>query len=368
MKGCTDTNELNVMGDTEEMNEMNKIKKTMNEEGVHVRETASLYLLAYDKAITGDFTQFQEESNGIVLEKGTNRIVCACNKKFVDIVDDEKMVDIVEVDMDIASVEYCEEGTMIRLYNYEGVWYTATSRCIDARESIWSSKKSFDELFWEVFDKSLLEAMDVSYTYMFILLHTDNVIVIKHKKNELVYVSRVNNETLKEDFEYCIEHENIRRPQKLLNFDIKKLNTYYDQTKRGVLIRTDKKVYKIDFEMYNNIKLIRGNVPQLTMRYLELLPYPESLIQLEHYYPEQHFLFAVIKHQLANLVKNIYKLYRESHVKHTVLVGEGHEFYRTLKQLHAQYKTSGNFITVLDVENKVKNLDKYILKKFLKWY
>jgi hypothetical protein len=354
------------------------VKKSLNEKDVTVKnynnETEenlnSLYLVVVNKEIeeNPDLTDLQRQCNGLIFEKETNKVVAMCQNKMYNI-------------SDLASaqtaqrVEYCEDGTMIRLYNYKDNWYTATTRCLDAKKSFWSSNKTFDDMFWEVFDRRFLENLDKNFTYIFTLLHKENRIVVNHKYNNLVYISRINNQTYEEDYKNIFYgfSKNIKRPVAIeeYNLNISKLERF---DKRGILFKTydnEKNtwnVYKYDFEMYKKIKEIRGNVPDIKYRYLELMKEPNSLMMLEQNYPEYMFLFSVIKHSMGKLVHLVHKMYVNSHIKHTIKVEEDSKYYRTLKQLHAQYKTHKKPITFEDVEKKIVNLDKHVLKSYLDWY
>jgi hypothetical protein len=315
------------------------------------------------------------QANGIIFEKETNKVVAMCQNKLITCNNINEISDINE----LKRIEYCEDGTMIRLYNYNDTWYTSTTRCIDARKSYWTSTKNFDELFWDIFDKTLLSTLDKNYTYVFILLHKENRIVVKHKINMLVYISRINNETYVED--YIQQFNNIygiRRPKKIdTNIyekdEINNMEKLYHPFKRGILIKTlntttNQSVnYKIDYENYINIKMIRGNVPEIRMRYLELLNDPERLQIFEQHYNEYKFMFRIIKNEVLKLIKSIYRLYVDSHIKHTIKVDDTNIYYKTLRQLHAQYKIKNVPISFDEVQKKIYTMDKKIIKKLLIW-
>jgi hypothetical protein len=351
-----------------------QVKNVTQELNISVKEKnnseqSDLYMLVGNKHASDADNIIQNQCNGLILEKGTNSVVSACYNKIVDM--ELEDFDTITSKSSVVKVEYCEDGTMIRLYNYKGKWYTATARCMDARDSIWASKQTFDELFWENFDASFLDTLNCAYTYVFLLLHIDNRIVVRHVKNELVYVSRIHNETSAIDEDYSIP--GFRRPVEIRGFDPNKFEELIIFSKRGVMVKCYNKQntsfmsYKIDFDQYKAMKHIRGNVPNIRMRFLELLNNGHELAQLEMYYSEHAFLFATIKHALMNLVTRVYDLYVESHIKHSIYVYEPHPYYRTLRQLHAQYKGSGNPITINDVEKKIFSLDKMVLKNLLGW-
>lgn len=321
---------------------------------------------------------YKKQANGLIFEKDTKRVICMCQNRLNDIDNFEEVINLVQNNSHGVRIEYCEDGTIIRLYNYGGEWHTATTRCITANSSYWTGNKDFDTMFWETFDKNLLETMDTNFTYVFVLLHRENRIVVKHNVNMLVYVSRINNSTYIEDFSNQFRNVyGIKRPKLMDVEDFRNLgsdvNNFDCKFKRGILIKIFDKasktwdLYKYDFERYKMIKSIRGNVPQIRMRYLELLNKPESLVLLEKFYTENTFMFTYIKAALLKLVKTVYRLYVESHIKHTVQVTQENLYYRTLRQLHAQYKLTNKPIGFTDVQDKIYSLDKMVIKKLLAW-
>lgn len=362
-------------------NTFDTIKSTVNEYGIEVRtlkedesDLNNLYLLITDKNVK-DLTPLQMECNGLIFEKNTNKVICMAQNKF-NLIDDT-----FELPDKKNRIEYCEDGTVIRLYNYNKKWYTATSRCIDARKSYWSSDKTFNDMFLEIMNNSEYDIndLDTTYTYSFILIHKDNRIVVDHKYNNLIYINRINNVTKEEDFTNYFYNDNPRRCiRRTKQIDIKNginypLDNFYQYDKRGVIIKSydestnSWKLYQYDFNLYNKIKEIRGNVPLIRMRYLELLNEPEKLELLETYYPENIMVFTMIKHSINKLYKDVHNLYYQSHIKHSITIEESHKFYRTLKQLHGIFKKQGTIITLDQVVKKINSYDKRIIKTLLGW-
>jgi hypothetical protein len=375
---CLDISEIKNLINNKSFNE---IKIIMNENNIKIRELDSIYLLISDN----NDNILSNSCNGIILEKETNNVVCVSQNKFYKI----ERNNLLDSDIDLQinhiynlqknstkmRVEYCEDATRICLYNYKGIWYTSTTKCIDAKSSYWNSKKSFDELFWQVFDNDFINTIDPEFTYTFLLLHKENRIVVKHQFNNLIYINRVNNNTLIEDYTNYFYKEGpkrtIRRPKEIdskLNYP---LDNYFLPNKRGIIIKflvnNSWVSHQYDFNDYSNIKQLRGNTPDIKMRYLELLNEPESLILLEKYYPEHLMIYAMIKHQMKNLYESIHITYFNSHVRHSLTIEEDDLYFKTCKQLHYQYKTLNEPITLEKVKLLVNNLDKYILKNFLGW-
>lgn len=328
-----------------------------------------------------------QQFNGIILEKDTNKIVCMNHNKFNDLRDDDnlnKLNSLLHVDS--IQFEYCEDGTMIRLYNYQDTWLTATTKCIDARHSYWNDPKSFGQMFWELFDESYLDRLDKNCTYFFILKHMDNRLVIKHTNSHLLYINHVNNNTQQMFVDRNLFHTHVLSHissrvfytdildvslpmDKLIT--ISQLEQLYNPTKRGVIVKIVNnnviQFYQYDFDKFRQIVNVRGNVPLIRMRYLELLTHQDQIDLLENYYPEHFMIFTLIKHSLNNVYLQVHRLYIESHVKHLVTVDESHLFYQTLRQLHGIYKNTDNHITLDTVKNHINTLEPHVLKKFIGW-
>jgi hypothetical protein len=347
-----------------------QVEDECKDRGILIKTTpeSDLYMLITDNPVYPDV-------NGIILQKETNRIICACQNKFEDISSAQDLNNLVNSSTP-TRFEYCEDGTLIRLYHHNGVWQTATNRCINASDSFWASKSSFADLFWQVFDNKYLSSLNTNCTYLFILLHTENRIVVKHTKNMLVYVSRISNQSMAESFvnvfkdfqDSCIKRPAYIHMDSMKDLTPDGINKLFHPFKRGFIIKVGSIVYKYDFEQYKLVKELRGNVPDIRYRYIQLLRQTEQSVKsFEYYYGEHYMEFFQLRRALRDVVKEIYNLYVDSHITHKVLVDENSTHWRTLKQLHAQYKQSGQPISYLDVHNKVINMDYFLLHSLLKW-
>lgn len=350
----------------------NEIKESSQDQNLRVRELSSqkdLYLLIADSEYD---TPLHMQANGIILEKETNKIVCMCQNRFLPLSSPVEQFETLSKLYTDYSLEYCEDGTIIRLYNYNGTWITSTTKCIDAKFSYWKQRDlTFDSMFWNLFNSKMsLSELDPNYTYVFILLNQDNRIVVNHSSDSLIFVSKINNLDQSEISVSDDSMQSLKRPE-IIKQNGQSLDSYFDETKRGLILKFkgDNKVilYKYDFKPYSRLKEVRGNVPLIRMRFLELLSDPKSIEMLEENYKEHTFLFQMAKHQLNNLYHEIHQLYFNSHIKHAITVEESHKFYRTLKQLHGQYKTTGRPITLDEVTTKVNCLDANVLRQFLNW-
>jgi hypothetical protein len=101
------------------------------------------------------------------------------------------------------------EGMLIRMFHFDGKWYTSTHRKLDANRSKWVSKESFGSLFVKTLevelerndalreavptgDESLLErfqsTLDTDKQYMFLVSHcTENRIVCAPPEKPVIF-------------------------------------------------------------------------------------------------------------------------------------------------------------------------------------
>lgn len=175
-----------------------------------IKEQDNLVLFKYNQ-IDSDFNEpICKEARGIILEKGTWRVVRKAFDKFFNI--DEKFA--AQIDWDSATATQKEDGTLISLYFYNDKWNVATNTCIDASEADIDNPifDNFSELFHYTALSSELnfDLLDKNCTYTFELCSPFNQIVIKYDNKKLFHILTINNETLEE-----IEQDiGIPKPQK----------------------------------------------------------------------------------------------------------------------------------------------------------
>lgn len=302
---------------------------------------------------------------GYILEKETNKVVCYGQKKINDI--DNEQFKKVLLQNGFAGdtvytggkvrIEYCEDGTLVRLYNYNDTWYTSTTNCTDARKSFWSSSRSFDNMFWEIFnERANISMLDKSSTYYFILLHNENRIVVNHVHDYLVYLYKSN----ENGENYNVEGLKglFRRPVVVKSTNSSDVNSCFWNKKRGIVVKfsDNDQIYKVDFDAYKKMKQIRGNNPNIEMRYLELINDDSSRKLLKLYYPEHNKLFKDIHKLYNNFINHIHHLYIESHVQHVIKIDNSHVYFPLVKSLHSQYKKTHKPITFIDVKQRIDSM------------
>lgn len=174
-----------------------------------IKEQDNLVLFKYNQ-IDSDFNEpICKEARGIILEKGTWRVVRKAFDKFFNI--DEKFA--AQIDWDSATATQKEDGTLISLYFYNDKWNVATNTCIDASEAdVGETNINFKGLFNSVAAIYKLDynKLNEKYTYTFEICSGFNQVVVKYDKPQLFHILTINNETLEE-----VERDiGIPKPQK----------------------------------------------------------------------------------------------------------------------------------------------------------
>ncbi len=272
---------------------------------LHITRAESEYdsrVLLYspdDKRDSEPLTLLDRQCNGIVFEKSTEKVLCHCQSKFT-------LVDDTFTTLPGDVVKYTDDGTTVRLYFYNDKWYTATTKCMDARYSKFSSEYSFDEMFWDVFPKTALDSLDKNCTYIFILRHTLNRIVLKYNKDSLVFISRVDNQTGTEfkDDDFVTGLPAVFKEDLYDGGSLAKL-------KRGVMIRRGDSTYMYDYTRYTQIEELRGNDKDILFRYITLLVKDTAkALELLRVYPEHIRDFARVNCNLHSVFQIIFKIFK----------------------------------------------------------
>lgn len=395
-----------------------ELKPKAEENGLLVRElkayeySKSLYLLASKEAV--GVSKLHDSANGAIFEKDSNSLVAECVNLLYEDLEPEELNTLLkegcetekvmnDEGQDIYSdnpvnyhIEFAEDGTMIRLYNFKGEWHTATTKCIDARNSYWlTDNYSFNEMFYDGLQApDLPNQLNPDYTYCFILKHPLNRLVMKHNTAELVFVSKINNSTGKEtlvlDQEHQGEAELYKQVKQTVILPCTIEDTYtvtenwadsmeYEETRtvtvetstqtntnwtkqeldnmiaraeasgfKGILLVKHNgdtgKYTRIMYETkwYKEIKDVKGNTPNVEKRWLEL--YREDDIEKSKrfvsVYPEYYQKFRDLEELLKSTVNELYKTYLQTHVFKDYRIDESNKYFKSVKRLHGIYMRS----------------------------
>ena len=351
------------------------------------------------------------ECNGTIFERLTTesgefqeyRLVCLGLTHSVDYADYLKVHSKESLNFDDFMVEPCVDGTLIRLWytgnGTDGHWQLSTSRKIDASQAFWSSGHSFAELFWQICPFLDLDTLNKNYCYSFVIRHPQIMQVLPVAHPSVLHVGTRDLNSTSDTFLQELPEEEVTWTWQLnqnepvtpsvnvlpkpgpLNETIDSLEKFEEYVRgldtgtRGLLLkhRTGPLRLKSDSALFTEMSQVRGNVPNLAVRYLQLLNDPVQLEKLQTFYPEWAGVFAGVRHQISLLAQMIQDAYYHTRVAKTPDFPHNPRYTRTLVQLHGQYKASirnGNrqHTTPDVVEAKLKSLPSHVLGWLLEWW
>lgn len=327
---------------------------------LHIKETDKLYMIYFKHDdIIDESNEHVRKCKGIILEKGTDKIVCYTSDKYYDNLNQLS---------EIKWIEDCIDGTQIRVFYYDGKWNYSTTRCIDADRSYWYSSKSFRTLFMEScttvrdtlanacetasisgYDESRL---DKNKCYSFILCHPENRIVIKYDKPMLYHVLTRDMTTL----EIIDDDIGVPKPTRYYNQTIDELLlAANDAMKMGFIVcDKDGKKAEIQTDNYKMVRELRGNSNNLFYHYLCLRK--SGLVDaFLKYYGEYSDAIEKYEQDLLRLFNLVYHTYVSRYIKKEIDSSPSY-MKNILYLIHGEYIRTGskvNFYKVVDIMNEL---------------
>ena len=150
------------------------------------------------------------EARGIIVDLLAMKVVCWPFDKFFNVQESYAA----KIDWSSARVLEKVDGSLIKLYWYDGEWRFATSSTCDAAEANISGSAGYN--FKDILAKAInfenipFDKLDKDYTYMFELVSPMTQIVVKYKLPQLFFLAARNNNTGEE---IDADMGNFARPQ-----------------------------------------------------------------------------------------------------------------------------------------------------------
>ena len=259
-----------------------------------------------------------QECRGIILEKETNKVVCHSFPKSCD--DLKKFED----NWDNVEIEESIDGTQIRLFNYNGRWNFATTRCINALKAKFYGVKSFYEMFNEASLNLNYDNLDKKCCYSFVLCYPQNRIVVAYEKPIIYHTHTRNLETMDEVSDVVIPGVLIPNKVEFKTMDllVNSVKNEKNINKEGYILKLktdDGKFlrYKMKTDVYKKVRELRGNNNNILFDYFRFYT-TDTLNQFIYYYPEYSNLFMIFSKNVNILVNLIHKEYMEKNVHKTI--------------------------------------------------
>jgi hypothetical protein len=304
--------------------------------------------------------------NGIIFEKETNVIVHYSPPKAYDcffkpepgMLCMEKDPYTLDFNEDDVKIELFTEGTLIRVFWYDGAWQFGTSRMINAALSHWSSDKSFRELFLETlkFQEEDLDFLDPQYCYSYIIQHPENRIVLDIRAPFCICVNRVNLDTL--EVEYFTDGYRVDKSLSQVLSEVHDDNCPI--TTNYIAILPDQTRVKITNRKYSVIKKAMNNNPSIRWVYIEAIK-NGTWNTIKDAFPSEEETFNDIDTAFQETVELIHIYYYRRNIKRDTDFEVPKRYERTVAQLHGQFRKTREPITKELVNKKLLDLDTKLL-------
>ncbi len=270
-----------------------------------------------------------------------------------------------------------EEGTLIRLF-YHSKWYLSTHRKLDAFNSRWGASKSFGNIFLECIQnlgwnslEHLTDVLDKDHTHLFFIRNTTENKIVSNPPSELnervYFVGTIRNGT--DEFSFTSPTPFNFPSQKTLSFEKwSDVFEYVQNTnpleKQGVLafwkdengLTKQLKIVNSKYQLYSQV---RGNEPNINIRYLQVRSNPIYSKLIYDIYPEHMNTFLNFENIIIKIAKNIHNSYISRFVnKNYVVVSQ--EEYRVIRECHGWHISDRvkNKVTLSHII-RVLNQDQY---------
>jgi len=285
------------------------------------------------------------------------------------------------------------EGTMINVFwdpkiGLTGGWEISTRNTVGATSSFYKSSKAktFRTMFLEAAKANnlILELLNPTYCYSFVLQHPENRIVVPFKRPELYLVAMYNiDNTDKNNIKiYSLHLDDIKNTQwggAMIKFPQKyEFNTYSELIDKytsmntpyhvlGVVIKNTNtgERTKIRNPVYEQVRNLRGNQPKLQYQYI-CLRKEGKVSDFLKFYPENKRDFSEFRDQIHLFTNTLFSNYIACYIKKQKPLLEFSEQYRThMFNLHKKYmdelREKKLFVTNTVVINYINSLHPSLL-------
>lgn len=196
----------------------------------------------YDQIDSPTDNPLVQASRGVILDSADNwKPVCWGFNRFFNLGQKEAAA------MDWASADFYEkvDGTLIQVYWYDNQWHCATTGTPDAGGQVNGDRRTFAELFWEVFQKEGLSLREFEErmaiyrqdfaTLMFELVGPLNQVVVRYEHGIRWLGMRTYLQEFQPHYVSTSTYEGLGNPKLVQKFNFKDLAaaTAYFQEKKG---------------------------------------------------------------------------------------------------------------------------------------
>ena len=242
------------------------------------------------------------------------------------------------------------EGTLLRVWWWKDKWFLSTHRKLDASKSRWGSNKSYGELFNRALVASVCEG---GFDEFVKLLDTNKIYVLllrSYKENRKV-CDGADQPTLygigaffrDQNFAFTqdISETKCATPEQIhIESADMLVETVYNMNPKEcqgiVIMNPDGSSGKIVSLAYNLLDQLRGNVPNVLHRYVQIRWDTVKQQLFRELYPEHIAKFDEWEASMNHIVSNVLRKYIERYVNHRTAILPP-EQYDLMRQLQTYY-------------------------------
>ena len=281
-----------------------------------------------------------------------------------------------DIDLNNCTITQAYEGTVIRVFKgpVTGNWYLSTHKKINGKNSRWSGPtfgKIFEEMWGTQEEHNYEDYFDVSACYIFLVSHPENKLVCSYISPKLRLVGKF--------LPPCSDFDGIfmtagvgdirlskPHPNVLIQTPIyvKDKNDLFEKVHSsvwnecsGVIVynRLERACYKLMNNQYSYKRNIRGNEPNLRLRYLQLLKEEDDTYKLDdllELFPEKKEYFQEIESNYKLVFPRLEKFYINRYRK-------GDQSLIHQEEHFILEKTRRNYDPDLTLQENIKNQVKF---------
>jgi hypothetical protein len=266
------------------------------------------------------------------------------------------------------------EGTLIRVFMHKGKPFISTNKRINAGESTWATRKSFLHYFQDVVGQDYQASPD--YSLLFLLPTRDgNKVGSLNDPSEPVvflvgaYYSAERGIVTKDELQEWVDSTQLALPDSVRLPESHRVTSYEDLLDSVERMTSDTtanpfgvscpgfmyKHMRFVSQLYAERVRIRGNTPNLKLRYYELRAEGdrEDLEAFMELYP--HFERENVEKEIQAVIEFIHRGYKARFVEKQYIVLPKRLF-QIVSACHAQYIATRSLVTVTKVRSAVEAL------------
>ncbi|MFW5962331.1 MAG: RNA ligase [bacterium] len=179
----------------------NNWEEILQEEPYNLKIARDNGFIIFNYGINANFSiPLVREARGIIFVEKTWKVAAYAFDKFFNITDDFAP----EINWKTAKILEKIDGSLIKVWNYEGEWKISTNRGIDAKKvDLYPMPTEKIKTFYELFKKASEDKLDYALldsdnTYVFELISPHIKQVVPYQKNDIIHIGTRNNVTLEE--------------------------------------------------------------------------------------------------------------------------------------------------------------------------